>query len=228
MTGIAPIEGLLALDPQSIPDESDVDWVNYGQDGINLAYDYYGNPKEDSYEGRTIVSAPILNCTKESLQLEYAGYKNYVCTQKKEKAIHFSAVEKSAKSRLALAEAKKYKSQKVVKELKKELHEVQQKIKIPLTAEDLLKDSVVEAAFPNIRRLLVLYILVPQSEAVVERGFSKMKLIMTDKRTNLDNDSLEALMRLSYKSTPLSADEVNEIIEIWRSSSKRRIFSNEM
>lgn len=228
MSSIAPVEGLLALDPQSIPNEEDSDCLKYGEDAINVVYHHYGNPKEDSFEGRTITSAPILKCTKESLQLEYAGYKNYVCTQKKEKAIQYSNIEKGAKSRLALAEAKKYKPQKVVKELKKELHEAQQKCKTPITAEDLLKDTVVEAAFPNIRKLLLLYILIPQSEAVVERGFSKMKLIMNDKRTNLDNESLEALMRLSYKANPLTAEEVNEIIEIWRSCSRRRIFSKDM
>ena len=89
----------------------------------------------------------------------------------------------------------------------------------------MLDDSVVESAFPNIRKLLRLYVLLPQSEAVVERGFSKMKLIMTDKRTRLEPESINSLMRISYNSGPLSTEEVNAVIDVWKTSRSRRIFS---
>ena len=72
------------------------------------------------------------------------------------------------------------------------------KVKSPVTAIGLLADSVLTSAFPNIYILLRLYVLVPQSEAVVERGFSRMKLTMNERRTNLDQKSLEALMRISH------------------------------
>ena len=85
----------------------------------------------------------------------------------------------------------------------------------PLTVGDLLGDSVIKAAFPNIRKLL-LYLEVPQSEAVVRMGFSFLKMIMTDQITNLDSESLEALMRLSHRDKSFSAEEVN-IVEIWQS-----------
>ena len=45
----------------------------------------------------------------------------------------------------------------------------------------------ISSAFPSICYLLKLFVLVPMSEAVVERGFSKMKLTLTDKPTRLDN-----------------------------------------
>ena len=45
-----------------------------------------------------------------------------------------------------------------------------------------LLDTVLSAAFPTIQRLLKVYVIVPFSEAVVQRGFSKMNLIMTKKR----------------------------------------------
>ena len=69
---------------------------------------------------------------------------------------------------------------------------------------DVLKDKVIETAFPNIQRLLTIYICIPQSEAVVEDRFSKMNLILRKKRTALD-DTLDALMRLSYRKTKLNA-----------------------
>ena len=73
----------------------------------------------------------------------------------------------------------------------------------PVTALDLLDDNVVESVFLNIQKLLRLYVLIPQSEAVVERGFSKMKLIMTDKPIRLEPESLDSLMRISYNREPL-------------------------
>ena len=44
-----------------------------------------------------------------------------------------------------------------------------------------------------------------------------MKLIMTDKRTNLDPKSIESLMRISFKSNALCSKEINKIIRIWSS-----------
>ena len=115
-----------------------------------------------------------------------------------ELADKITGLEKKHKSCLAL-EAKKYKSQKIMKEIERELQVIQEKKQSPLTVDDLIGNSVVEAAFLNIRKLLLLYLLVLQSEAVIERAFSYMKMIMTGKRTNLDSKSLEALILLSHK-----------------------------
>ena len=52
-----------------------------------------------------------------------------------------------------------------------------------------------------------------------------MKLIMTDKRTRLEPESLDFLMRISYYSEPLSKEEVNTVIDDWKTSISRRIFS---
>ena len=89
---------------------------------------------------------------------------------------------------------------------------IQEKKQSALTVDGLLGDAVIGAAFSNIRKLLLLYLLLPQLEAVVERGFSCMKMIMTDKGTNLNSESLEALMRLSYRNKSFSSEEVNDIL----------------
>ena len=82
-----------------------------------------------------------------------------------------------------------------------------------------------ESAFPNIPKLLRLYVLIPQSKAVVERGLSKLKLIMTDKCTRLEPESLNSLMRISYNRKSLSTEEVNAVIDVWKTSGSCRIFS---
>ena len=108
-----------------------------------------------------------------------------------------------------------------MKGIERELQVIQERKHWPLSFDDLLDDSVIEAAFVNIRKLLLLYLLVPQSEAEVERGFSCVKMIMADKRTNLGSESLEALMRLFHRNKSFSAEEVINIIEIWQSCFSR-------
>ena len=88
MSHIAPVEALLALDLMSTP-EANTSSITYSQDSINVAFEFYGNSKEGIYKGRTKISPPLLNCTKELLQLEYARYKSYVCTRRLELAVEF-------------------------------------------------------------------------------------------------------------------------------------------
>ena len=106
MSFIPPVEALIALDLMSIP-EADTNCITYSHDSINVAFEFYGNSKEDIYEGCTKISPPILNCTMESLQLGYTGYKSYICTHCLELVVKISGLEKNIKSCLALTEAKK-------------------------------------------------------------------------------------------------------------------------
>ena len=105
MSCIATTEALFPLDPMSIP-EANTNCIDYGQDSINVAFEFYGNSKEDIYKGRTKISPSLLKCKKESFQLEYAGYKSYVCTRRLVLLHKISGLEKNIKSRLALTEAK--------------------------------------------------------------------------------------------------------------------------
>ena len=134
----------------------------------------------------------------DSLKLEYGGYKTYVATRKNKVKGELELQLKSLNAKLICANAQKYKPTREIKAIEREIVETKGKILVPVTPLDLLDDSVMESAFRNIRKLLRLYVLIPQSEAVVEGGFSKMKLIMTDKRTRVEPESLDTLMRISY------------------------------
>ena len=100
--------------------------------------------------------------------------------------------------------------------------------KFPITAEILLKEGVVEAASLNIRRLLKLYIIIPHSEAVVGRTFSRMGSIMTTKRYSLEDQSLDMLMRVSFFKDPLNIEEVKAIMHNWTQLKDRRIFNDDL
>ena len=45
--------------------------------------------------------------------------------------------------------------------LEKQLEHLNTKIENPILVEDLLRDIAVESAFPNVRHLLIIYLLVP-------------------------------------------------------------------
>ena len=218
MSSIAPVEALLSIDPESIPDVNHRDFSMYGTDAIKTLFQFYGTSKEDTYQGHKVFATGLFTgATKESLELEYGGYKNYVSNRKNVLREEFNSKKKALTTHFNNIKADKNKSNRILKSVERELKDIEAKCKSPLNALDLLNDGVIESAFPNVKILLRLLVLIPQSEAVVERGFSKMKLIMTDKRTNLDPKSLESLMRISFKSNALCSEEINKIICIWSS-----------
>ena len=54
------------------------------------------------------------------------------------------------------------------------------------------------------------------SEVIVERGFSKLGQIVTKKRTALDDNSLEMLIRISYNKIPLNTNDVKGVLDKWK------------
>ena len=78
----------------------------------------------------------------------------------------------------------------------------------------------------TIAKDIYIYILIPMSEAIAERGFSKMGQIVTKKHTALDDNSLEMLMSISYNKTPLNTNDVKGVLDKWKKEKDRRIFAN--
>ena len=225
LTNLPILNSFLKLDPQDIPDTDAAEFSSYGDEEIIQLFNHYGTSKKDTFQGRTVITNPLLKCPLSVLLVEYKSFKEYVVQQKLALSEEYAAKEKSLKSRFLLIDAHKYKTRKQLKAIEDELEVVKQKKASPLSVEDVLQDFVVETAFPNIRRLLKIYVLIPMSEAVVERGFSKMGQIMTKKRTALDDSSLDTLMRISYHKEPLTSNEIKSTLDIWKNKCDRRIFS---
>ena len=70
--------------------------------------------------------------------------------------------------------------------------------------------------------------LVPMSEAVIKRGFLKMKLALTNKQTLFDNKNLDGLMRMPFNSITLAPKAVQQIVKTWKRQHQRRIFSEDI
>ena len=225
LTNLPILNAFLKLDPQDIPTKEATEFPSYGEKELKVLFDHYGTSKEDTFQERTIKANSLLDCSFSVLTVEYTNFKDYVADQKIALSEEYAGKEKSLQSRFLLVDAQKYKTRKQLKAIEDELKVVRSKKACPLTVEDLLRDTVIETAFPHVRRLLKIYVLIPMSEAIVERGFSKMGQIMTKKRTTLDDNSLDTLMRISYHKEPLTSVEIKNTIDIWKNKCDRRIFS---
>ena len=202
ISNLPVLNAFLKLDPQKIPDKDSFLFENYGVEEVTLLHNFYGKGKEDSFQARTVQADVLYDAQRSCRLLEFSNFKSYVCEQKA-LSKEYSGKKKSLKSKFDLFNAQKYKTKKRLKKIEDELSLIAEKVHNPRSVEDLLQDSVIETAFPSIRRLLKIYVLIPMSEAIVERGFSKMGQIVTKKRTTLDDNSLEVLMRISYNKTPI-------------------------
>ena len=109
--------------------------------------------------------------------------------------------------------------------LEKQLEHLNTEIENPILAEDLLRDIAVESVFPNVRQLLIIFLC--HTEAVVERGFSKIGQIMT-KRCSLDDDSLDLLMPISNNKGSLTTKDTTQVMDIWFELSGRKFFSDKL
>ena len=67
---------------------------------------------------------------------------------------------------------------------------------------DMMVTSKTALMFPTLSKLAQIYITLPPHTADCERGFSKMKLIKTDARNRMGEDSLDSLMRISINGPP--------------------------
>ena len=143
MSCIKPVEALTALDPISIPASNDYLFLMYGENDISTAFDFYGKPAEDDYEEHKSYSPPLLNCTLDSLKLEYGGYKTYIATCKNKVKRELELELKSLKAKLICANALKYKPTQEIKAIEREIVETKGKILAPVTALHLLDASAV-------------------------------------------------------------------------------------
>ena len=152
MSSIAPVEALLSIDPESIPDVNHRDFSMYGFDAIKTLFQFYGTSKEDTYQGHKVFATGLFTgATKESLELEYGGYKNYVSNRKNVLREEFNSKKKALTTHFNNIKADKNKSNRILKSVERELKDIEAPFKSPLSTLDLLNDGVIESAFANVK-----------------------------------------------------------------------------
>ena len=71
-------------------------------------------------------------------------------------------------------------------------------------------------------KLVELYFIIPVSNAVIERFFSRMKRVKTSKRGSFTNERLEKLFRIEETGDPLDKTTVVSAMKSWYTDKARR------
>ena len=80
-----------------------------------------------------------------------------------------------------------------------------------------LASSAVVAGIPNLASLARLTVVLPVTIATVKRSFSDMKLIKTQLRSRLGEETLNHTMRISIEgSDKLNSEDLDSIIQYWK------------
>ena len=74
----------------------------------------------------------------------------------------------------------------------------------------------------NILGLVELLFSLPMSNGHVERVFSQLKVIKTNRRSCLGEDRLDGLLRIATTAPPLSLWDASHSVKLWWSDKKRR------
>ena len=128
----------------------------------NWIFYFYGNPLQDSYKGRTVVSPALIDCTQESLALAYKHCKEYMIIRRNDLSVELLAKENiNRKLDCLKVDATKIKMN--IKIAEQVLMGIPNKQKESLSTKEFLNETVVSSAFPTICYLLKLFILVPIS-----------------------------------------------------------------
>ena len=97
------------------------------------------------------------------------------------------------------------KNKKNIKSTAEQLLEIQNKQKEPLTMTEPF-------CFSN---YILFTDVIHFSSNVKDNSTTRLKLIMTDKHTRLDDKSLDVLMRISFQSEPLTPHQIKVMICNW-------------
>jgi hypothetical protein len=78
--------------------------------------------------------------------------------------------------------------------------------------------------FPTLRKLALFALIIPATTAWVERGFSIMKIIKTERRSRLGEDTLSALMmiKINRKGERMTAEQRDRAMRHWLQAKARR------
>lgn len=98
------------------------------------------------------------------------------------------------------------KNKKNIKSTAEQLLEIQNKQKEPLTMTEPF-------CFSN---YMLFTDVIHFSSNVKNNSTTRLKLIMTDKHTHLDDKSLNVLMRISFQSEPLTPHQIKVMICNWK------------
>lgn len=107
-----------------------------------------------------------------------------------------------------------------MKQMKHQLETVFNKIRNPFTLAEAV--YLCSDILPDITTNLNIIAICHASDAVVEREFSCMNLIMNDLGSSTNIRKLDATMRIYYNGAEVSDEETDKITDVWKTRGNRR------
>ena len=89
-----------------------------------------------------------------------------------------------------------------------------------------LFNSPASKDWPNVLGLVELLFSLPMSNGHLERVFSQLKLIKTNRHTGLSENRLDSLLRIVTTGPPLSEWDASGAVQLWWTEKKRRNVSD--
>ena len=86
-----------------------------------------------------------------------------------------------------------------------------------------LFNAIDSSQWSNVLAVIELLFCLPMANGRLERVFSQLKLIKTNRRTNLGEDSLDYLVRVNVEGPPLSEWDASRAFELWQHANIRRV-----
>ena len=86
-----------------------------------------------------------------------------------------------------------------------------------------LFNAIDSSQWSNVLTVIELLFCLPMANGRLERVFSQLKLIKTNRRTNLGEDSLDYLVRVNVEGPPLSEWDASRAFELWQHAKIRRV-----
>lgn len=84
----------------------------------------------------------------------------------------------------------------------------------------IAQDDIMQESYPTVLQLYKLALLVPQSTAVVERGFSAMNDMCTNLRS-LGQQTLDSLMRINLYQEELLEEDLELVVDLFKNKKER-------
>lgn len=84
------------------------------------------------------------------------------------------------------------------------------------------KSTIYTDTFPSITKVAKIYKVIPPHTADCERDFSHMKLIKSDARNRMGENTLDSLLRITLEGPPLEEFPYRRAVKLWAEKKERR------
>ena len=211
-------EAFACLDVKNFP-KDDVDLVSYGEDDLEILLNWYGHVQKGEFPGdeeQVSTADPVINPAE--TREEYKNFKKLLKSEQSKFKKDNQKARELLERQLNTIRKNKHsdRDKRRTVKLEKELKELDGKDMMLSDIYTVVSRPENSFWMPNVRKLVLLALLSPVGNAVVERLFSLMNITKTLLRNCLGDRNLDILMRLNKEAPEAwTDDEKDALVDMW-------------